>query len=94
MQQTSPSPVCPCDDVILTCTVTASATQSEKLFLYLANALDEQNRVFYNAKDTVIVNSSTVGPFTTKLVQVSNDSIVAAATIKGIMYQYITCAGI
>ena len=44
LQQTSPSPVCPGDDVIFTCTVTVSAIESETLFLYLYDACDQHNK--------------------------------------------------
>ena len=93
LQQTSPSPVCPGDDVIFTCTVTASTNQSDMLFLHFYNAFDEEERAFH---DPVNINSAnisgTVGPFTTKLVEVRNDSIVATATIQGITSQDAACA--
>ena len=92
LQQTSPSPVCPSDDVILTCTVTAPTNQPELLFFHFYNAFDEEDRLFYDAEvDTNIVNNWTVGPFTTKIVEISNDSIPATATIKGITYAGIIC---
>ena len=88
--------MCPGDDVILTCTVTASTNKSGMLFLFFSNAFDghHTNRVFYDAGSTISANSSTVGLFTTKVVEVSNDSIVATATIKEITSQNDTCTGI
>ena len=94
LQQTPPLPVCPGDDVTLTCTVTVSTNQSDLPFLYLVNAFDENNRVFHNAEDTVIANSSKVGPFTAKVVEASNEIIVATATIKEITSKDALCAGI
>ena len=93
LQQASPSPVCPSDDVILTCTVTAPTNEAD-IFLYFYNAFNEEDRVFYDAGETSIANNSTVGPFTTKTVEISNSSIVATATINGITFQDATCAGI
>ena len=85
--------MCPGDDVIFTCTVTVSANKSKNLFLYLYDACDQDNRVFHNAA-TVNTNSSTLGPFTTKTVEVTNDNIIASATIKGVMPNDAPCTGI
>ena len=95
LQQTSPSPVCPGDDVIFTCAVTASTNQSSNLFLFLVNPLDDLDRVFYDAGVTMgNASSLTVGPFTTELVEVSHATIVTTATIEEITSEDITSAGI
>ena len=94
LQQTSPSPVCPGDDVIFTCKVTVSTNQSEMLVLVFFDAFDKNNIIFYDAETMISSNSSTIGPFTTKIVETSNGSIVATATIKGITYEDVPCAGI
>ena len=94
-QQTSPSPVCPGDDVVFTCTVTASANESGPLLLYFSNPLNDQDRVVIDpAEITISANNSTVGPFTTKIVEASNESIVATATMKGITSEDCACIGI
>ena len=86
--------MCPGDDVILTCTVTASANKIDMLSLYLNNAFHEEEYLFHLAGDTINEDGSTIGPFTVKIISVGNDSIVATATIKGITSQNAACAGI
>ena len=94
LQRTSPSPVCPGDDVILTCTVTVSANKSKNLFLYLYDTCDQNNRVFHDVASVNSSNGSTLGHFTTQTVAVSNESIVATATIKGVTSNEAPCTGI
>ena len=86
--------MCPGDDVIFTCTVTASANESQLLLLLFSNPLDDQDRALYDAESTGNAKSLPVGPFTTKIVEVSNDSIVATATMKGITSEDTACVGI
>ena len=94
LQQVPPSPVCPSDDIILTCTVTTPTNQTEKLLLYSIVALDELDRELYAGETAIIANSSTVGPFTTISVKKNDDSHVLTTTINGIMFQDVVCAGI
>ena len=44
--------------------------------------------------DAATANSSPLGPFTIKTVAVSNESIVATATIKGVTTSDAPCTGI
>ena len=94
LQQTSPSPICPGDDVIFTCTVTVSANESVPLLLFFSNPLDDQDRALHDAGSTGNAKSLPVGLFSTKLVEASNDSIVATATMKKITHEDTACVGI
>ena len=51
-------------------------------------------RVFHDPATINNSNRSTLGRFTTKTVEVSNDSIVATATIKGVTSNDAPCTGI
>ena len=94
LQQTSPLPVCPGDNVILTCTATVFANMSDNLVLYLYDTCDQDNREFYASQAVNNSNSSTLGRFTAKVVAVSDSSIVATATIKGVTSNDAPCTGI
>ena len=64
------------------------------LFLYLYDTCDQDNKEFYDPQTVNNLNGSTLGRFTTKVVAVTNDSIVATATVKGVMSNDAPCTGI
>ena len=74
--------------------MTVSEKESDILFLNFYDACDQDNRVFHDAATVNNSNGSTLGRFTTKTVKVSNDSIVATATIKEVTSNDAPCTGI
>ena len=92
LQQTSPLPVCPEDNVSFVCTVTASANES--LLLAWFNPNHELDAKVYIVNDTSIKTDNVVGVFTTKLVKASSDTIISTATINELNVAEIMYAGI
>ena len=84
LQQTSPSPVCPGDDVILACTVTVPSNQS--LILIWFNPNNNEDRKLYIVNDTDVSNDPVVGSFTTELVGYSSNTIISTATVQEINF--------
>ena len=75
LERTSPSPVCPGDNVIFTCTVTAS---SNPTLTWINPKNESDNRKAYTATS---VSDGYVGDFFTQLIGSFSGGIVSTATL-------------
>ena len=80
LQQTSPSPACPGDDITLTCTMTGS--YPTLTWINPQSTLDRLSYTFIS----VLYQDGTVGAFTTKLIS-SGRKVVSTATLTGARLQ-------
>ena len=74
LQQTSPFPVCPGDNVTFTCTVISYP------FLIWFDPNDDQQQVTYTLTDTEN-KTETFGEFTIKLIELDDMNLVSTATL-------------
>ena len=82
MQQTSPSPVCPGDNVTFTCTVTGN----KPTITWINPKNMSYDRKVYSS-NSVLYQDGNVGAFTTQLIGISDVSIVSIATLSGVTVQ-------
>ena len=85
LQQTSPLPVCPGDNVTFTCTATVSYPDIVILTWITPNN-GSYDQVRYDGQ-SVLYKDESVGAFTTKLIANSAGSLVSTATLSGVTVQ-------
>ena len=99
LQQTSPLPVCPGDDVILTCIVIVP--EGSLVSLLWLNPKDKTDQYTYTISNIQFPNNARcVGGFTTKLIGVNDTTMVSTAILtrvtahddgnKGILCKFAT----
>ena len=83
LEQTSPSPLCPGDDVILTCKVTVP--EGNIVSLLWLNPEDETDQYTYTLSNTQFPNNTrSVGGFTTEFIGGNDTTMVTTATLTGV----------